>query len=328
MKKIIIRTPNFIGDTINTTPCIQLIKQEYPDAEIVIVCPDLVKDVFKYDPRITLCISFPISKRNKWSTHWHIIKEIRKQKADLGIIFINTFISALLFKLAGIKCIIGYNNEGRGFLLDFTLKINRNKHYINHYASLFNEFIGNKYTYLPELYLPISGKKTFNFNNDKKTIGFYPGGTHKGMRHYPAQHAIKLIKLIHNAGYNIVLIGDITDNKSQSQYIKEANCDNVENLTGKTSIEDFFNTIAALDLLVTIDSAAMHTAAAVKTPFIALMGLSTSPTSAITPKTTTLGRIIKIENNLIREEDYMKNITPEIIINYIQELLTGKSSKE
>ena len=29
MKKIIIRTPNFIGDTINTTPCLELIKQEY-----------------------------------------------------------------------------------------------------------------------------------------------------------------------------------------------------------------------------------------------------------------------------------------------------------
>ncbi len=327
MKKIIIRTPNFIGDTINTTPCIQLVKQEYPDAEIVIVCPNLVKDVFKYDPRITQCISYPISKRNKWSTHWHIIKEVRKQKAELGIIFINTFISALLFKLAGIKCIVGYNNEGRGFLLDFKPKINKNKHYINHYASLFNEFIGNKYTYLPELYLPISGKKTFNFNNKKKIIGFYPGGKHKGMRHYPAQYAIELIKLMHNAEYNIVLIGDETDDKSQSQYIKATNFDNILNLTGRTNIEDFFNTIAAFDLLITIDSAAMHIAAAVKTPFIALMGLSTSPTSTIIPKVP-LGRIIKIENNLIREEDYMKNITPKIVMNNIQELLSAKSSKE
>lgn len=34
MKKIIIRTPNFIGDTINTTPCLELIKQELPGSGI------------------------------------------------------------------------------------------------------------------------------------------------------------------------------------------------------------------------------------------------------------------------------------------------------
>ena len=50
MKKIIIRTPNFIGDTINTTPCLELIKQEYPEAEFTIVGPDFVRELFKYDP--------------------------------------------------------------------------------------------------------------------------------------------------------------------------------------------------------------------------------------------------------------------------------------
>ena len=52
MKKIIIRTPNFLGDTINISPCIQLIRHEYPDAQIVIVCPDFIKDVYKYDKNI------------------------------------------------------------------------------------------------------------------------------------------------------------------------------------------------------------------------------------------------------------------------------------
>ena len=45
MKKIIIRTPNFIGDTINTTPCLELIKQEYPEAEFTIVGPDFVREL-------------------------------------------------------------------------------------------------------------------------------------------------------------------------------------------------------------------------------------------------------------------------------------------
>lgn len=323
MKKvntIIIRTPNFIGDTINITPCLQLIKQEYPAARIIIVCPDLVADVFKYDSRINKCITFPIVHKNKLSTYRYILQEVRKEKGDLGINFINTFISALIFKLAGIRYNIGYNQEGRGFLLDFKLRLNRNKHYINRYASLFNEFTGNKYLTLPDLYLPVSGEKTFKFDNAQKTIGFYPGGTNKGFRSYPGEYSVQLIRLLHQKGYNVVLIGDKKDNIEQAEYVKTAHCENVINLTGQTTIEEFFNTIVHLDLLITIDSAAMHAAAALKVPFIALMGLSTSPTSTIVPKVS-FGKTLKVENNLIREEDYIQNITPEIIVNAVNQLL-------
>ncbi|MEG2791907.1 MAG: glycosyltransferase family 9 protein [Odoribacter sp.] len=320
IKHIIVRTPNFLGDTINITPCLQLVKQEYPDALITIVCPEFIKDIFKYDNRIARCITFPHSKRNKLSTYWRILKEIKKEKGDLGIIFVNTFISVLLFKLAGIRCNIGYKWEGRGILLDFKLPMNRNKHYINRYADLFNEFVGNKYTYLPDLYLPINGNTTFHFDNPQKTIGLYLGGKNKGYRSYPDTYAIKLIQELVQHHYNIVVIGDENDNIRHQQYVQEANINNCINLSGVTDIEGFFNTISHLDLLITIDSAAMHAAAALKTPFIALLGLSTSPTSTIVPKVS-FGHILKIENNLIREEDYIKNITPEIILKTISSII-------
>ena len=99
-----------------------------------------------------------------------------------------------------------------------------------------------------------------------------------------------------------------------------ARIDHLINLTARTTIEGFINTIANVDLIITIDSSALHIAAAVKTPFIALMGLSTSPTSTILPKVP-LGRILKIENNLIREEDYIRNITPDLILKTISELI-------
>ena len=79
MKKIIIRTPNFIGDTINTTPCLELIKQEYPEAEFTIVGPDFVRELFKYDPRITHYITFPLKRKKKLSTYWKIVRELRKE---------------------------------------------------------------------------------------------------------------------------------------------------------------------------------------------------------------------------------------------------------
>lgn len=319
MKSIIIRTPNFIGDTINTTPCLELVKQEYPDARITLVGPDFIRDMFSLDARITDFITFPLRKRKKFATSWLLWKEIRKRKGDLGIIFVNTFISALLFKLSGIKCNIGYKNEGRGFLLDFKPGLNRNIHYINRYANLFNRFVGDKYVTLPELQLPVTGQQTYSFANTQKTIGLYLGGTNKGFRSYPDEYAVLLIRLLHGRHYNIVLIGDQNDGLKHQQYANAAQVDNLIDLSGKTDIKGFFNTIASLDVLITIDSAALHVAAAVKTKFIGLMGLSTSPTSTVTPKVS-FGKILKVENNLIREEDYIKNITPGMIMDALHQL--------
>ena len=320
MKKIIIRTPNFIGDTINTTPCLELIKQEYPEAEFTIVGPDFVRELFKYDPRITQYITFPLKRKKKLSTYWKIVRELRKENGELGVIFVNTFISALLFRLGNVKKNIGYNREGRGFLLDFSPEINYHKHYINRYAFLFNEYIGNKYVYLPELSLRYTGQKTFQFDNSHKTIALYLGGENKEFRKYPDEYAVQLLRLLNRQGYNLLLIGDENDNIKHTQYAEEARIDHLINLTARTTIEGFINTIANVDLIITIDSSALHIAAAVKTPFIALMGLSTSPTSTILPKVP-LGRILKIENNLIREEDYIRNITPDLILKTISELI-------
>ena len=203
MKKIIIRTPNFIGDTINTTPCLELIKQEYPEAEFTIVGPDFVRELFKYDPRITHYITFPLKRKKKLSTYWKIVRELRKENGELGVIFVNTFISALLFRLGNVKKNIGYNREGRGFLLDFSPEINYHKHYINRYAFLFNEYIGNKYVNLPELSLRHTGQKTFQFDNSHKTIALYLGGENKEFRKYPDEYAVQLLRLLNRQGYNL-----------------------------------------------------------------------------------------------------------------------------
>lgn len=322
MKKIIIRTPNFIGDTINTTPCLELVKKEYPEAEFTIVGPNFVRDLFKHDPKVTGFITFPTQRKKKLSTYWHIIRSLRKEHGELGIIFVNTLISAVLFKFGKVKRNIGYRREGRSWLLDFSPKINYHKHYINRYAALFNEYIGNKYVTLPELSLKYTGTPTFRFDNSRKNIALYLGGENKGYRKYPSEYSIQLIRLLHQQGYNLILIGDENDAITNQQYATTAQVDHLTDLSSKTSVEGFINTIANSDLLITIDSSALHVAAAVKTPFIALMGLSTSPTSTITPKVT-FGKILKIENNLIREEDYIRNITPDIILKNIEEIFQG-----
>ena len=320
MKRIIICMPNFIGDSINTIPAIELIRQVFPQARITLLGPSFLKELFEYDPRIFYVIVSNKRKKN----YFRNIFVILRNRYDLGILFTNTFMTALLLRLALVKRLVGYENEGRGFLLNFKRPLNRNVHYINRYAMLVNEWLGNKFTCLPTLKLYYKQECNFHFANNNPVIGLYLGGTNKRFRRYPEEQAIVLLRMLRN--YNLVFIGDSNDAVVQSSYVRQAMIDNVLDLSGKTSVGELVTSIANMDILITIDSAAMHIAAAVKTAFIALLGLSTSPTSTILPRSQT-GVFLKIENNLINEADYIKNITPEIIYRNVELLMNRKKDR-
>ena len=56
--------PNFIGDSINTIPAIELIWQTFPQAQITLLGPSFLKELFKYDPRISNIIVSNKKKKN------------------------------------------------------------------------------------------------------------------------------------------------------------------------------------------------------------------------------------------------------------------------
>ncbi|MGL5683390.1 MAG: glycosyltransferase family 9 protein [Marinifilaceae bacterium] len=325
MKRIIIHTPNFLGDTINCTPAIELIKQEYPDAKLTIVGPDFVRELFAQDKQVEHFITFPLSRRKAWIVRAGIVRSIRKHgNYDLGFLFANSFNAALLFKLGGVKHIIGYKNDGRNCLLNWSIKLNRNMHYINIYARLVNEFLAKKYIYLPPLTCSYTACVPYIFNNNNKVIALYLGGENKQFRRYPDHMAMQLCQDLYAKGYNLVFVGDAIDNIKHEAYANKLNdCSRVVNLTNKTNISEYISAIGLADLLITIDSSALHIGALTKRPTIAMMGLSTSPTSAITPKGE-LCTVLKVENNMIQEENYINNITPNMIIEQVEMIINKK----
>lgn len=321
---IIIKLPNFIGDSIMTISAIELLKKEYPDANLTIVCKASSKDIFRNKGIKKFIIEKNLSNRLKRALN--LLSEIRKEEYQLGILFHNTFLDALIFKLSRIDIIIGYNKENRKILLDFWLKIDRSRHYINHYANLINQYLKNKYIDLPPINIYNEPSKLLN-RNDKPLVGFVLGGTNKGTRSYPTELSLKLFQQIKNDNYNIVLIGDKQDNINNDIYqtfLEKENID-VQNLSGKTDIAEFIDLISSLDLLVTIDSSAMHIASATKTPFLILLGKGTSAFDTVYPKVE-FGNIIFSGKNKIQDKHIIEAITPKEIRDNINELLNKKES--
>jgi heptosyltransferase-2 len=316
---IIIKTPKFIGDTIMTIPSFELLKKEYPSATFTIVCHASSVDIYR-DKGIKRFI-IDKGKKDRLKNSINMIKEIKEERYDLGVLFHNTFLDALIFKLSNIKTIIGYNKENRKFLLDFWLKIDRSRHYVNHYANLINQYLGNKYTILPDMKINYEKSKLLK-ETSKKTIGFLLGGDNKGTRSYPKELSIELFSLLKESNYHIILMGDKQDNINNTlyqEYLESINVD-VTNLSGKTTVSEFIDLIASTDLLVTIDSSAMHISASTNTPFIVLKGKGTSAFDTVYPKVN-FGTILFSGKDMIKDQDIIKTIKPIEIKQSIKKVL-------
>ena len=319
---IIIKTPKFIGDTIMTLPAFELLRQEYPHASFSIVCPASSVDIFR--ERGIKRFIIERGKRNRFKNSLKMIREIREEQYDLGVLFHNTFLDALIFKLSTIKTIIGYNKENRKILLDFWLKIDRSRHYVNHYANLVNQYLKNKYRTLPPMEIYHEKSKLLT-PTEKPTIGLLLGGENKGTRTYPKTLALELFSLLKEQNYHIVLMGDQQDNLNNNIYQEHLDSLTIENsnLSGETSVSEFIDLIASVDLLVTIDSSAMHISAGTKTPFIVLKGKGTSAFDTVYPKVD-FGTILFSGEAMIQDQDVIKAIQPieikDAIVKAIDEL--------
>lgn len=318
--KIIIRTPNYIGDTIMMLPALELVRKEYPEAAVTIVCQSHSEAIFR-NKKIAEVIVDDTKGENRFQKTITFIHKLRKEVYDIGILFHNSFFTALIFRLARVKYLIGYKKEGRGVLLNYAIKMDRNWHYTNQYAHLVNQYFRNKYEVLPRVEL-YSKPSRLVAEKGKPNIGFVLGGENKGARSYPKNLALELFSLLNTESHSIVLLGDSQDMGKQNTYARflEERGEKCINLTGETSVEEFIDAIAALDLLVTIDTSAMHIAAAVGTEFVLLSGKGTSPLCVVYPKNGK-GHIMHKGQHCVRGEDMIAKIAPKDIYDKIQEIV-------
>ena len=82
-EKILVRSTNWVGDAVMTTPALRSLRMAYPDSEIVLLAYPWVSDVFRYSPRVDRII--PYEKRGRHHGLrglWQLGKELRQERFD------------------------------------------------------------------------------------------------------------------------------------------------------------------------------------------------------------------------------------------------------
>src|SRR5262249_46870476 len=99
-------------------PALAAIRGSFPAAEIVVLARPWVADLYAGETSIDRVIRYDAGRGLRgWEAKWKLAGELRKERFDCAILLQNAFEAALLVRLAGIPRRIGYDRDGRGWLL-------------------------------------------------------------------------------------------------------------------------------------------------------------------------------------------------------------------
>jgi heptosyltransferase-2 len=119
-KRILVVQPNWIGDAVMATPTLRALRSRYPEAQISYLLRRYVKPMYTGLPWADKLITYRTGKSKAKAgkgQFFDLAARLRARKFDLAVVLPNSFKSALICKMAGINRIVGYDRDGRGFLL-------------------------------------------------------------------------------------------------------------------------------------------------------------------------------------------------------------------
>ncbi len=278
--KVVVRAPNWIGDSVLALSAIKSLSKNLPESQIWLASEGWVKDLFIAHDFIEGII--PLSKTKSLKDLKDSAQNIQAQGFDTGILLTNSFASALLFFLAKIPERWGYSRDGRGILL--TKRIPTNKlmgsfHQAEYYMELISK-LGYK-SDPPKLFLPLTQEeknkasellRSLKVDSKLPVVILHPGASYGPSKRWPAERFAELGSLLQDRNEATVLITGSADEKELADAISSAMKNRSINLSGRTSLRMLAALMDQANLFATNDSGPMHMANALRTPVVAVFG--------------------------------------------------------
>ncbi len=287
IQKILIRSTNWIGDAIMTTPAVRTVRKNFPHAQISLLAKPWVIPIFEHSSGIDQIIEYDINGRHKGLKGiFRLARDIRKYSFDAVILFQNAIEAAIISQLANIPIRIGYNTDARGLLLTHSVK--RVDEIKTCHQTLYYLDILKKVGLCPDgdhLELSVDPLikeavqniiQQYNIASNELIVGINPSATYGTAKQwFPERFAELADKICQAYSARIIIFGGPGD-IDLGHRIESMIHYPVINLSAKTSLGEAIGLIQACQLFITNDSGLMHIAAALNTPLIALFG-STNP---------------------------------------------------
>jgi heptosyltransferase-2 len=338
IKHLLIRSTNWIGDAVMTTPAVRAIRHNFPAARISMLAKPWVAPVFAHSPHVDEIIVYQAGERHQGPAGpIRLAKDLRTYRFDAAILLQNAIEAALIAFMAGIPCRIGFDTDARRLLLTHAVhctKAFKSIHQTGYYLKIVEGAGLAGGTPTLELRVGTENRQQAGrilsaqgVTPECRVVGLNPSATFGPAKQwFPGRYAALGDRLNQELGATILIFGGPSD-RELGMRIAGMMTAPVIDLSGRTSLGEAMALIDRCNAFVTNDSGLMHVAAALNTPLAAIFG-STNPVT--TGPYSPTSRIVRaaVECSPCMKPvcppghmDCMQWITVEMVFDAVKDLL-------
>jgi heptosyltransferase-2 len=124
--RTLIVLPTWVGDFVMATPALRAIRDRFPQSRITFLAVENLRDLIDGGDWMDEVVTWPTgAKQGRVGAFLKLIRDLRRRAFDLAVLFPNSFRSGLAAALSGAARQVGYDRDGRGFLLTDRLDVPR-----------------------------------------------------------------------------------------------------------------------------------------------------------------------------------------------------------
>jgi len=274
---LLLRSTNWLGDLLMTLPAAYQLRRQIPEGcGLFVLVSKPLAALWRACPWVDVVI--PMAEKRISGPE---IRLLQRLCPGVAVTMPNSFGSAWDVWRCRTPIRIGRAGRLRSLLLTHTLPSwprqhgRAEMHQLSYYLELASALGEVELTaQCPPLQVSAEAAGSAGIRRGESWLALAPGAAFGPAKQWPAANFAILAQQWHQRGGRVVLLGAGKEIGAAQEISRS--CPAALNLAGQTSLEGLMSILANVDLLVANDSGAMHLAAALGTPGVAVFG-STDP---------------------------------------------------
>ncbi|MBI4971313.1 MAG: glycosyltransferase family 9 protein [Candidatus Omnitrophica bacterium] len=281
IQRILVIRLDHIGDLVMSTPFFTRLREQYPAAEIHLLCDANAVNLFDNDPRFDQIIPmddhwFSRSRKANWFSLLQRALQLRHFHYDLGFDLRGDFRTIFFFMfIPGVKYRVSYGVRGGGFMLNKEPLYPARKHEVEKNIHLLAASTNRKIMPgNPSLVIDLEVKKFMETkldqlgrNRNKKLIAAHLGAGYPS-KQWGEDHFRRVLEVILDFDqYQVCLLGKKDEILLPMEFLEQHD---VLNALGATSLKELAALISLSDFFIGNDSGPAHIASAFSVPILSV----------------------------------------------------------
>jgi heptosyltransferase-2 len=275
--------PNWLGDVVMALPALADVVRRFDGAEVLVAARRNLAPLFEAVPGTAGVI---VLEGRGGSGRRADVAALRMAQLDAALLLPNSFHAAWLAWRAGIGERWGYRADARGLLLTRAIRRPRaaRTHHARYYQNLTTQLGCTPGPLEPALRLTEAQREAGETAlrragwDGERIVGLAPGAAYGSAKRWaPDRMAQVAARLALEDGIRPVLVGAPADRDIAQEVVAHAErggvaTGTVVNLAGRTTLRALMGVMARCAAFLSNDSGAMHLAAALDVPVVAIFG--------------------------------------------------------